>query len=208
MEAMKYSPYRIAMCLCQPGIVLSFFWKNEYWFEEGVLYAILFTVTVVVLLDMPRGVVRWSVAGCYAVAFTAVFCRGWVVSHTAISPAWIMEAILMSFGGCMVVAVIVALVSGWHSFRMSFVRPIGGRDPSAVRAATNTCKETIPSGVPIVRGSRGVRKPRGQRGRLLRRIGVGLLPRPGQLAVVAVLKGSVEDAFDQRVARRARCRAR
>jgi hypothetical protein len=59
MEAMKYSPYRIAMCLCQPGIVLSFFWigpNNEYWFEEGVLYAILFTVTVVVLLDMPRGV--------------------------------------------------------------------------------------------------------------------------------------------------------
>jgi peptidoglycan/LPS O-acetylase OafA/YrhL len=125
MEAMKYSPYRIAMCLCQAGIVLSFFWigpNNEYWFEEGVLYAILFTVTVVVLLDMPRGVVRWSVAGCYAVAFTAVFCRGWVVSHTAISPAWIMEAILMSFGGCMVVAVIVALVK-WLAQLPDVVHP-------------------------------------------------------------------------------------
>jgi hypothetical protein len=136
-EMRRYTPYRIAMCLSQSGIVPGFFWlgpNNEYWFEEGVLYAIMFTVTVVVLLDMPRGVVRWSVAGCYAVAFTAVFYRGRTVSSVTASPASIMEAILMSFGGCMVVAVIVALVK-WLAQLPDILRPpywwpqsLGGRN--------------------------------------------------------------------------------
>jgi hypothetical protein len=118
----------------------------------------MFTVTVVVLLHMPRGVVRWSVAGCYAVAFLPGdgFQRNCItaVDHGGHSHElrWLhgcgryrrSREVVGTASGCPSSALLVAAISrrserrrtfAWESSRAGF-RSSGGLGSFASRLAT------------------------------------------------------------------------
>jgi hypothetical protein len=116
-------PYQILMRACQFGIVLGIVVPNNGdYLLAAILYAAMFAVTVSVLVDMPRGIIRWSVAALYAAAFAALFCLTWIFPAQTKSPPSIMAAILISLFGCMFVAGVIATVK-WLAQLPDQIRP-------------------------------------------------------------------------------------
>ena len=108
---MQHRLYQIVMATCQLGIVICFmvFTGDAGAVVAGILFAAIFTSTIVILQDLPRGIIRWSVAALYAVTFATIyhFTRG-----DEVSPRAVAGAIFMGFYGCLVVAIGVVTVKG------------------------------------------------------------------------------------------------
>jgi peptidoglycan/LPS O-acetylase OafA/YrhL len=116
-------PYQILMRACQFGIVLGIVVPNNGdYLWAAILYAAMFGGAVSVLVDMPRGIIRWSVAALCAAAFATLFCLTWSSPAQTRSPPSIMAAILISLFSCMFVAGVIATVK-WLAQLPDQIRP-------------------------------------------------------------------------------------
>jgi hypothetical protein len=104
--------YQIVMAICQLGIVICFMVFTDSVDPGGVLggivVAAIFTSSIIILLDLPRGIARWSVAALYAAVFAAAYHFAW--GDDTVSPRAFAGAILMGLYGCVIVAIGVVTV--------------------------------------------------------------------------------------------------
>lgn len=100
------------MAACQLGIVICFpVFTGDFdpgVVFAGIIFAAIFTSSVTILLDLPRGIIRWSVAGLYAVAFAIMFSFAWI--SEPVSPQVVAGGIFFGFYGCVLVAIGVVIV--------------------------------------------------------------------------------------------------
>jgi hypothetical protein len=131
--------------------------NNGDYLLAAILYAAMFTGTVSVLVDMPRGIIRWSVAALYAAAFAALFCLTWNFPAQTKSPPSIMEAILIGLFGCMFVAGVIATVkwlAATAGSNSSSLLVAGGPGRAQRRRTRVFGRGMIPSGASIIRCAR------------------------------------------------------
>jgi hypothetical protein len=109
---MMHRLYQIALAACQLGIVICFpVFTGELdpgGVLAGIILAAIFTSSVIILLNLPRGIIRWSVAVLYAAAFAAMFCLARI--GEPVSPQTVAGGILFGFYGCVLVAIGVIIV--------------------------------------------------------------------------------------------------
>jgi hypothetical protein len=103
--AMKHRLYQIALAACQLGIVICMMVLTDdpSGLLAGILFAAIFTSSIVILLDLPRGIIRWSVAVLYATAFAASFYLVWRAE--TVSPEVVAGAVIFGVEGCVLVAI-------------------------------------------------------------------------------------------------------
>jgi hypothetical protein len=103
---MKHRLYQIALVACQLGIVICFvvlFTDDPGGVLSGIIFAAIFTSSITILLDLPRGIIQWSVAVLYATAFAASFYLVWRAE--TVSPKVVAGAIILGVDGCVLVAI-------------------------------------------------------------------------------------------------------